>query len=326
MKQFSRLKNNLIYLLFGILLFLGLTDYLNLNGIGFVTKFSIIKSSTDFILYFTLIGVFIYAFETYKLRLESQNQTKLSLMPLPVIFLDKNDEFKIKNEGNGPMLNVRIEPWNINITDLFRDYTVKFSVSDPNIIEAKEEKNLLVSTFEKGKEVEIDLSVHLKPAYSNFFIPLTVTFEDIQGTRYKQVIEMGKGKMSIKETPQIIKKKVEGMELERVVAYIREGLSILEQEKDLVEYNKISDIRRSIQVFDKEQNEKNAREIEQELRSANVHVENEEVEKHIMNREFTINDKKFTLDELLVELSDSIETEYISQDFIKETDFKKKSK
>lgn len=90
-----------------ILVFLGIGLTLSLKGGAFD-----IRSSGDFILFITFLGLVWYSYETRKARISSEKQTDLLLTPVVELKIEEKDAaaycFKLRNVGAGLAVNIQI--------------------------------------------------------------------------------------------------------------------------------------------------------------------------------------------------------------------------
>jgi len=151
----------------------------------------------------TLITLVFYTYWTWRMQKavaaqarELNHQIKLSIMPaFTVELVDMpSPKLKLYNAGNGTAINIEIGKVsfpNIKHQIIFekvalllpkKDIVVGYTSYD---FEGKVELNLLWKLDEKKAEDEV--------------YDLVIDFEDIEGTKYRQIISMGKG--GIKPNP-----------------------------------------------------------------------------------------------------------------------------
>ena len=161
----------------------------------------------DQLIFLTLIILIIYTIYTYKLWRESTNQTGLNLMPIPAFYFRTRDDkelIRIRNLGNKPMFNTKIEPWNLIIflKKGEENWRLEFQIPFPNIIKEDEERDLTLKTLKNGSETDFMLWPHLHPKYAKFYIPLKVTFQDLRGIKYQAKYSMGTGGLNLIKAPK----------------------------------------------------------------------------------------------------------------------------
>lgn len=67
------------------------------------------------VLVITLIALIKYTYETYRMRQESEKQLELSTRPFVIINPSSNaEQYELKNLGNSPALNVKIDDINVD--------------------------------------------------------------------------------------------------------------------------------------------------------------------------------------------------------------------
>lgn len=155
-----------------------------------------------------LTTLFFYTYFTFRLWTESVYQTGISLMPIPAFYFRNNsgnEKLRIRNLGNKPMFNIKIEDWNLHIfggKEHVVKWKLKITVPFPNIIEVSEERDLKIDSYLDNILSSFEMWPHLHPEYANFTIPLKVTFQDIRGITYKAKFSMGKGGLSLLKPPK----------------------------------------------------------------------------------------------------------------------------
>lgn len=160
-------------------------------------------STNDLIIAISGLIVLVYTIVTYLLWRQSLKQTEINLMPIPVIYArnipkEVKKNFRIRNLGYGPMLNVKIDKFSLIVKDSKDKWTVKLKVPVPNVLKCGEERDLIVTTYlNRVIKENFDMSPHLDPEFAKFSIPLDITFENIEGVKYTTTIGMGKGELSV---------------------------------------------------------------------------------------------------------------------------------
>lgn len=155
-----------------------------------------------------LIILFFYTYFTFRLWKESVYQTGISLMPIPAFYFRDSSgkaKLRIRNLGNKPMFNIKIEDWNLHIfggKERVVKWKLKISVPFPNIIEVGEERDLKIDSYWDNTLTSFEMWPHLHPEYAKFTIPLKVTFQDVRGITYKAKFAMGKGGLSLVKPPK----------------------------------------------------------------------------------------------------------------------------
>ncbi len=175
---------------------------------------------SDFVLVLTLITVAVYAWLTLGLKKISNQQLKLSLMPLPVVYLKGRDSrgrletfFRVKNIGSAPALNIEFEEFNLHFKDnlagrnIDENYKYILKMTNPNVLDKGEERELLSESFKNDQPMGsgFSLSTYLDPRFSDMEIPLTLKYQDITGRSYSIKIGFGSAKLKIIKFPKEIK-------------------------------------------------------------------------------------------------------------------------
>lgn len=184
---------------------------------NFASWFSLTPIGTsDLVLIISAVILLVYTFFTLKLWRQSIIQTYIGLLPFPVVYMREDKatrkrKFRIRNLGYGPMLNTKIEEFNLTIKDMNnKKISLKFSVPSPNVLATNEERDLLSEAYSgdaRHNDFDNILTTYLDPQYAlhkNALVPLKVTFEDSRGTKYKTIIGFGTGGLAILEPPQRI--------------------------------------------------------------------------------------------------------------------------
>lgn len=160
-------------------------------------------TTNELILVVSAIILLVYTIFTLLLWWQSVIQTNIKLMPIPVIYVRqtngiKSRKFRIRNLGYGPLLNIQIEEFILNLTDTGDSWKLKLTMEWPNVLAVGEERDLITETFKNGEKMEgFNMGPHLDPEFANLYIPIAVSFEDIRGVKYQVTIAMGKGQLAI---------------------------------------------------------------------------------------------------------------------------------
>jgi len=173
------------------------------------------------IFFLTLIAGVISVVFTLGILNSSVEQSKQSLLPLPVVYARNNGVgqsprrriFRIRNIGYGAALNIEIDPFFLEthtkargrkVTKKFK-YVLK--MGDPNILVKDEERDLLSESylnneiFSPGDDL---LFPHLHPEFATKKIPITISYKDVKGHKYSIKIAFGVGKLNVVEFPREI--------------------------------------------------------------------------------------------------------------------------
>lgn len=156
----------------------------------------------------TLIVLAYTAWQAFRSSYATAKANELKLLPLLTIHLGMNqyvDDFLIKNFGEGPALDIHIEPWILVLRDLQRMWELKMRLdSDVNILESKATKRVDYKFYSNGVEQTITAAqfmlVHLSPRHTGKLprVTLTIRFKNALGERYFTDIETGRGGVNVK--------------------------------------------------------------------------------------------------------------------------------
>jgi len=172
-----------------------------------ITYFGSFDRSEGILAITALVGG-VYTLVTLAIWLTSLRQTRQSLMPLPVLFFrEKKDDkpkkiLRVRNEGYGPALNITIDEWKMFVKDTGDMLTAKFKMTAPNILETKEERDLIFENYVNGKKSENWLGPHLDPEFARERILFAITYQDITGREYILTIALGTGNLKIVQPPR----------------------------------------------------------------------------------------------------------------------------
>lgn len=153
---------------------------------------------TFFALFLTFLTVIWYAWETRKLRIETLNQTKLSLRPFVIIvFIERPGKFILKNLGNGSALNVKVKDISLIKT---KELQITYFFHRVDVIPCKEEKDLYIGMKENDSPADrSDLGALLPQSAVNAH-DFEINYTDINNQKYRTMGTIGKGGVIIKGT------------------------------------------------------------------------------------------------------------------------------
>lgn len=133
-----------------------------------------------------------YTWETTLLRTEAQRQTELQLRPF-VLIVPFQKEFKLRNIGNGPALNISLADVQV---DAPTDITIQFPDFVP-FLQKGEETAIRAESYKKRKPCGDFFNAHLFPEYSNRPLTLKIEFQNIESQNYVVKETISPNKMTI---------------------------------------------------------------------------------------------------------------------------------
>lgn len=156
---------------------------------------------TFWALFFTLLAVIWYANETRKLRIETVNQTELSLRPIIVLSYYANASsqriFKIENIGKAPALNVKID--DIPIIKKDGGIHIRYIFNKINIIVQNEKRDITGKIKENGncsRNSHLFMS-HFSPRSAVRSYDFIINYRNVNNKPYKTIGKWGKGGLVI---------------------------------------------------------------------------------------------------------------------------------
>lgn len=168
-----------------------------------------------FVVFITLLVLIKYTCETYKLRMESQRQTELSIQPLIIITKSADGKYVLKNIGTGAALNLNVgeilldETPEQNIIYIFPSY----DLAQPNIeITIKSKYKVITISKETNKksderkvyENDDNHELSFLLSYSdNKQIEVEIKYTNIIGQRYLTKEVISKRKIKFKSIEKI---------------------------------------------------------------------------------------------------------------------------
>lgn len=140
------------------------------------------------LLFLTGVVITIYTVETYRLRITSVNQLKLSIMPSIVVDQIPNEtSFSIQNVGNGVAVNIRFDD-----TVLSSDFGIALRFPKMLCLLPFKSELITIEPIRNGRKVDFPFQANFDERYATNQHVIMVTFEDISQNKYRQEIQLGK--------------------------------------------------------------------------------------------------------------------------------------
>ena len=151
---------------------------------------------SDIILIITAIIIFIYTYETYKLRKATVNHTKIYTIPVLILLFETDNRsqdvhFRLHNSGNSPAYNAKFQKTEFGLDG---QESVLFRLKLGNVGIVPPEDKIEVSLAETGKQANYD-RVSSKQLFKfinsarargeHFSLRTTVFYDDILGYKWK---------------------------------------------------------------------------------------------------------------------------------------------
>lgn len=158
----------------------------------------VVKTSSDLIQAWLLIAGCWMAFETYKLRALSVKQTQILVAPILVVyFRDGQRRMTVRNVGKGPAFDVKFEEINIQLEDINEEAHYSLRIADPPVLIPDEERKIIgkIELFGEpilGSDDPDGSTVWIEPKYAVANFKLSITYSDMEGTRYISQMLLGK--------------------------------------------------------------------------------------------------------------------------------------
>lgn len=151
--------------------------------------------------FLNVVMVFLTGLVMLLAWIASKKANDLQLLPLLTIYFRgralTNREIRIRNIGNGPAYNIKIEPFFYLIQDAQAIWKLTFDVPGSNVLIPVEERTLkLTTTIDDKKTEDRDFLVFtLDPEedHERKRIKLAITFMNAEGNNFYTVIETGIG-------------------------------------------------------------------------------------------------------------------------------------
>ncbi len=178
----------------------------------------------DVTLFITLLAILWYSWETHKMRREMVDQKELLLLPIPNLeFKEVDQDYKlfIKNIGNKPMLNIKVQPFPLEIFDhiegaekLGEDFKKqKFHFEEISLLAPGQESEIKYDISEappefndlfkdKGGLYKL-LGPSLNSRYAQRNWKTTISYENILNQKYETQVNMGKDGYRIIKTGKL---------------------------------------------------------------------------------------------------------------------------
>jgi len=155
--------------------------------------------------------IFLTAWVAYLSWRAAKKANELQLLPLLSIYFRgdsmKDRKIMIKNIGESPAYDIRIESFVNIIKDIQKVWRLELLITGTNVLVPDEEKVLHLKATSNGKEAEIgDFMVfHLDPEaeYERSRIGLVITFRNAEGKYYYSKVETGLGGLFIKSVKRL---------------------------------------------------------------------------------------------------------------------------
>ena len=127
----------------------------------------------------TGLVVIWYTIETKKLRAESQKQTEIQQRPFVILKVEKRN-FVLQNIGNGPALNVKVNPVQVSAD---HEIIIRFNEHHPTLV-TEESLTISAESFKKGKSAGDFFLAHLDPEYANRILNIVIEYQNIELRKY----------------------------------------------------------------------------------------------------------------------------------------------
>jgi hypothetical protein len=142
-----------------------------------------------------------YAWETFRLRVEAQKQTELSLRPCVIAIPRRADShWELKNIGNGTALDISIEDVHISKHEIPGNPAWRPVLSFPSKIPfLQKDKSVYIipKVLINGSEMDTVWSAHFKPESAVYESKIRIIFHNIYMNKYTLTETIAPGELSI---------------------------------------------------------------------------------------------------------------------------------
>jgi len=133
-----------------------------------------------------------YTWETNLLRMEAHRQNEIQLRPF-VLLVPEQEQFQLRNIGNGTALNVSIQD-----VQICKDPDVRIHFPDHVPFLNKDEAIVVTAEgYKEGKPAGDFFNAHLYSDYSNRTLGLIIEFQNVDSQTYIVEETVSPGKMTI---------------------------------------------------------------------------------------------------------------------------------
>lgn len=159
-------------------------------------------ASGDALTFISIVVLAYAAIQAFKTRKATAQQAVLTVLPILFIeFETRKDDMgmdvdllRMKNDGNGPAFNIRVDDVTFDFLDINDRWTMKMNLKPDHLV-AKDSSVIGAAVFDKsGEDVEAaDFTTQRIRHRTDRTMSLVVYFKDVTGKRYVTLVETGKG-------------------------------------------------------------------------------------------------------------------------------------